>query len=63
MERDGDVEGNAMSFRQDGLGIGADLVRDLAGFGEHAVGADDDQIDPALLRCMSQPAALSAMIR
>lgn len=48
-ERDRDVEGNLVARGQDGLRVGADLVRDFAGAAERAVAADDDQVNlPAL---------------
>ncbi len=48
-EGDGDVEGDAVLAGEDGLGVGADLVGDLAGAAEHAIGADDDEVDFAAL--------------
>ena len=46
-ERRGHVERNAVFAREDGHGVGADLVGGVA-VGGDPIGADDHQIDPAL---------------
>lgn len=53
-ERDGDVKGDFVAVGEDGLGVGADLVADLAGAAEDAVTADDDKVD---LTALHEPAS------
>src|SRR5438445_13849503 len=48
-EGNSNVERDAVASGQDGLGIGADLVGDLAGAAESTVAADYNQVDPAPL--------------